>query len=155
MSIIRLATEADSRFIDEQLYPHLHDNHMPSKIRIYYAIRAPDYYLAVADEGTVNNPLLVGTCTLHVITQVASGSHGMMNDLVVIPSRSREGLGKRLFEYLEEKAFKRLCKTIFFTCSPRRVPANKFHIALGYKLRGVAIDENGTNYYEKVLLPKA
>ena len=151
MSIIRLATEADIPFIDADLYPHLHNNHVPSEGRICYVISSQDYYLVVADEGTINQPFLLGTCTMHVIMQAASAPHGMMNDLVVHPDRTREGVGRLLFEYLEDVARKRSCKTIFFTCSPKRITGNKFHIFMGYKMIAAAVDENGTNLYEKEL----
>lgn len=148
---VRVATPEDIRSIDEDLYPYLHKNHVPSKMHIYNVIYSPDYYLAVVDEVSVDVPRLIGTCTLHVITQAASSPHGMMNDLVVVPGRRLEGMGRTLFEYLEGKAYERLCKTIFFTCSPKREPGNKFHIAMGYKLRAAAVGDDGTNYYEKKL----
>lgn len=148
---VRVATPADVRSIDEDLYPYLHTNHVPSEERMYSVIFSSDYYLAVADEGSADVPQLIGTCTLHVITQAASSPHGMMNDLVVVPGRRLEGMGWTLFEYLEEKAYERLCKTIFFTCSPKREPGNKFHLAMGYKLRAAAVGDDGTNYYEKKL----
>ncbi|MDP3725744.1 MAG: GNAT family N-acetyltransferase [bacterium] len=154
MNVIRIATEADVRSIDEGLYSHLHANHISSKGHIYSVICSPDYYLAVADEGSTDAPHLIGTCTLHVITQAASSPHGMMNDLVVVPGHRLEGIGRALFEYLEERACERLCKTIFFTCSPKREPGNKFHIAMGYILQAAAVGKDGTNFYEKLLVPK-
>ncbi|TSC79470.1 MAG: hypothetical protein G01um101429_457 [Parcubacteria group bacterium Gr01-1014_29] len=151
MGIVRIATEVDVQSIDEDLYPHLHDNHIPSTEYIQRVVCSPDYILAVADEGTPERPILVGAATLHIIIQAAAGLKGYIDDLVVISSERRKGYGELLFEYLEDVARHQDIPKIFFTCSPRREPGNKFHIAMGYKLRAAAVDENGTNYYEKKL----
>ena len=151
---IRLATDADIFLIDEHLYPHLHNNHAPSHTYIRMAIHAFDYFLAVADEGMQEDPLLIGAATLHIIMQSSAGPKGYIDDLVVDPSTRRKGIGRLLFQFLEHIALQHGATKIFFTCAPWREPGNKFHIAMEYQLRGAAVNEHGTNYYEKILAPK-
>ncbi|TSC73343.1 MAG: hypothetical protein G01um101470_149 [Parcubacteria group bacterium Gr01-1014_70] len=147
---IRKALVSDSKAIDRELYPHLH-NHQSSQEYIRRVITSPDYVLLVVDEGTADTPILVGAATLHVVIQAAGGLKAEIDDLVVLPSKRRAGYASRLFECLEEYAKRRNVRHIFFTSAPWRGEANKFHIAAGYRLRAAAVEDNGTNYYEKKL----
>lgn len=148
---IRRARELDITAINEELYPHLHNDHTCSQGHIRAVIRSSDYVLLVVDVGTVDAPKLVGAATLHLITQASRGRKGYIDDLVVIPSEREKGYGRKLFECLEEYARCQGATQIFYTSAPWRGAANEFHLALGYTLRARAVKKNGTNYYEKKL----
>jgi N-acetylglutamate synthase-like GNAT family acetyltransferase len=149
--LIREATEQDIPLIDADLYPYLHDGHVPSESYIRMVINAPDYILVVVDSGTYGKRKLVGAATLHVIIQGSRGLKGYIDDLVILPAERRKGYGKMLFFFLEQAARQQGCSHVFFTSAPWRESANEFHRALGYTLRAEAVKDGGTNYYEKKL----
>lgn len=149
MNTIRLATENDAVAIDRDLYPHLRDEYASQIQWINRVLHSSDYVLVVADAGSPGSSLLVGAATLHMIVQASAGPKGYIDDLIVVPKCRQQGVARLLFEFLEDGARRLGIRKIFFTSAPWRNAANEFHVAVGYHLRGKAVADGGTNYYEK------
>lgn len=149
--LVRLAIHQDIQAIDE-LYTQLNPKHTPSCDLISEAIRSDATTLLVLEEKQLDGSIqIVGSASMSEIIQPSGCKEGYINDLIVEPSRRRCGYGKMLFEELEKIARDRGYSRTMFTSGTWRTEAQKFHIALGYKIRAHALEKGDTNFFEKKL----
>lgn len=156
--IIRSATHKDITAIDElyatdERYVKFNKKHVPSKNLIKATIDSETAVLLVLEEKQPDESLqIVGSVSMSEILEPLSDCReGYITALIVLPSRRRFGYGRILFEELEKIAQKRGYPRTIFTSGTWRKEAQKFHIALGYKIRAHALEEGDTNFFEKKL----
>jgi GNAT superfamily N-acetyltransferase len=89
---------------------------------------SPRVKVLVADDSE-QRP--VGMITL-VEYEVFSGLHGWLEDLVVEPAARERGLGARLMQAAVEAARSDGVEKLLSCSHPRRVPANRAHLAAGF-----------------------
>ncbi|GAG17006.1 unnamed protein product [marine sediment metagenome] len=140
MTTIRPATEADIPRIQE-LYLQLHftppppDAPRPSPEeyrRAFNQIYAtPGYHFLVAEDSGV----ILGTAVLVVLPGMVHGvsPFAVVEYVVVDEARRGTGVGRKLMEYIKEKAIKAGCYKIMLTSDNRRGEAHDFYRALGYE----------------------
>ncbi len=78
---------------------------------------------------------IIGMGTLIVAVKLASGRHGIIEDLVVDDSMRRKGIGEGIMEELIAHARRYNLTHLDLTTKPKRIEANALYTKLGFEPR--------------------
>lgn len=79
---------------------------------------------------------LAGICGLWHLEKFYAGTHIEPDNVIIDPRYRGMGLGKRLFEWIDDYAAKNACETIELNCYVGNSAAHRFWMNEGYKILG-------------------
>ena len=96
--------------------------------------RYPDYRLYVAADGDE----IVGSLALLVMDNLGhlGAPSGVVEDVVVEPSRQGEGIGRRMMVFALERCRDRRCYKLALSSNLTRERAHRFYESLGFEKHG-------------------
>ncbi|PJF25017.1 MAG: hypothetical protein CUN53_14915, partial [Phototrophicales bacterium] len=81
--------------------------------------------------STQNPPMIIGFLALSVVRGL-SESHGMINDMAVLPTYQRHGVGAALLEAAMRRAHRLRLKTLLVNAQRANDSAKAFYASLGF-----------------------
>jgi GNAT superfamily N-acetyltransferase len=100
-----------------------------NRIKLY-----PDYHVYVAEiDGKI-----VGTFSLAIMDNLAhmGSKSGLIEDVVVIQSLQRHGIGRQMMKFAIEECKNKLCYKVSLSSNLNRKNSHKFYKSIGFKVQG-------------------
>jgi len=123
-SVLELYSQDDNQILEINNAKIIFD-----KMKLY-----PDYKTYVAEI----NREIVGTFALAIMDNLAhmGSKSGLIEDVFVLQSFQRQGIGKQMMEFAIEICKNNLCYKVFLSSNLKREKAHKFYENLGFKKHG-------------------
>ncbi|MCC6818969.1 MAG: GNAT family N-acetyltransferase [Bacteroidia bacterium] len=85
---------------------------------------------------------LVGIAGLWLLTKLYNGRHLEPDNVIISQEYQGKGLGKLLFEWINQYALSKGCEVLELNCYVHNSPAHKFWMNEGYKILGYHFQKN-------------
>lgn len=130
---IRPAETADAEEIMGllMLIPANRDLSPEARRKILWRFREADGFEVFVAESNQQPPLIIGFITLSVVRTLTEG-RGFINDMAVLPTYQRRGVGAALLEAALQAAERRSLRTVMVNTERANERARAFYAALGF-----------------------
>ena len=116
-----------------EIMHHLYPKFTKEKYELYLSEMIPRGYIQI---GVFENEICIGITGCWFGTKLWSGKYLEIDNFIVHPDHRSKGIGKKLTDYIHQKALDLECSMIVLDAYTSNFPAHRFYYNQGYVPKG-------------------
>ena len=130
---IKELTTIDQMLAQIEIMHHLYPKFTKEKYELYLGEMIPRGYIQI---GVFENEICIGITGCWFGTKLWSGKYLEIDNFIVHPDHRSKGIGKKLTDYIHQKALDLECSMIVLDAYTSNFPAHRFYYNQGYVPKG-------------------